>query len=243
MRPSIVRHRAPLVLGILLVSSAAGQNRPDTARGELSWDFAVHEPDASVGDLVEGLLTPQAVLDARRIRAYVRDPRFEQMRLLEGDIRAADAIYLRALEIGQYDIARALLLALLATLEHRNLPLRMPLAGIVSLPLTFEGEDNFRARVLNLPRMVYPDSPAGGNGDRDKLQHFFGSASVAYSTESSDMAQTTGDLVEWGESSIVEGGVDDPRDRRANAQGGMFGHDLVYLKTMLPSDYLRLPFP
>ena len=234
---------ALVALAALLASFAAGQSRPDSARADLSWGFAVDETDASVGDVVEGFVTPQAVLDARKIRAYVRDPRFERMRQLEGDIRAADAIYLRALTIGGYDTARALLLALLATLEHRNLPLRLPLAGIVSLPLTFEGQDHFDARVRNLPRMLYVDSPAGEHGDRDKLQHFFGSAAVAYSTESSDVAQTTGELVEWGEASVVQGGVDDPRDRRANAQGGMFGHDLVYLKTMLPSDYLRLPVP
>lgn len=238
-----MRHLALVVLGALFASLAAGQSRPDSARAGLSWDFAVEVPDASVGHAVEGFVTPPVVLDVRRIRAYVRDPRFERMRQLEGDIRAADAIYVRSLEIGGYDIARALVLALFATLEHRNLPLRLPLAGIVTLPLTFEGEDNFDARVRNLPRMLYGDSPAGEHGDRDKLQHFFGSASVAYSTASSDVAQTTGDLVEWGEASVVQGGVDDPRDRRANAQGGMFGHDLVYLKTMLPSDYLRLPVP
>ena len=234
---------APVVFGALLASSVAGQGRPDSARTGLSWDFTVDEPEMSVVDAAEGLLTPQAVQDARRIRAYVRDERFEQLRQLEGDLRAADAIYLRALAIAGYDIARALVLAMLATLEHKDLPLRVPLAGTLSLPLTFEGGESFQARVRHLPKMLYPDSPAGEEGDRDKLQHFFGSAAIAYSTESSDVAQTTGEFVEWGEAAVVQGGVDDPRDRRANAQGGMFGHDLVYLKTMLPSDYLRLPVP
>ena len=234
---------ALVVLGGLLASAATAQGHTDSVRTELSWDFVVDEPDGSLGQFVEGLLSPQTVLDARRIRAYVRDPRFDQMRQLEGDLRATDAIYLRALAIAGYDIARALVLAVLATLEHRDLPLRVPLAGTLSLPLTFEGEESFSARVRNLPKELYADSPAGDDGDSDKLQHFFGSAAIAYSTESSDVARTTGDLVEWGEAAVVQGGVDDPRDRRANAQGGMFGHDLVYLKTMLPSDYLRLPVP
>lgn len=234
---------APVVVAVLLASCAASQGRPDSERVGLSWDFAVDEPDVSVGEVVEGLLTPSAILDARRIRAYVRDPRFEHMRQLEGDVRASDAIYLRALSIARYDIARALVLAMLATLEHKDLPLRVPLAGTLSLPLTFEAEESFHARVRHLPKVLYPDSPADDKGDSDKLQHFFGSAAVAYTTESSDVAQATGEFVEWGEAAVVQGGVDDPRDRRANAQGGMFGHDLVYLKTMLPSDYLRLPVP
>lgn len=234
---------ASVALAALLASCATGQGRVDSATAEPAWDFAEPPDGGSVGRVVEDLVTPQAVLDARRIRAYVRDPRFEQMRRRDGDVRAADAIYLRALEIAEYDIARALLLATLATLEHRDLPLRLPLGGALSLPLTFEGEEHFRARVRHLPTTLYEDSPEGEHGDRDKLQHFFGSATVAYSAESSHVAETTGDLMEWGEAAIVQGGVDDPRDRRANAQGAMFGHDLVYVMTMLPSDYLRLPVP
>ena len=98
----------------------------------------------------------------------------------------------------------------------------------------------FRARVRQLPQKLYPDSPAGEQGDRDKLQHFFGAAAVAYATESADAARTAGTLVEWGESVVVVGGVDDPRDLRSNIQGEMFGHDLLYIATMLPSDYLRV---
>ena len=48
-------------------------------------------------------------------------------------------------------------------------------------------------------------------------------------------------MVEWGEARMVVGGVDDPRDRRANKQGETFGHDLLYIKIMLPSDYFTLP--
>lgn len=227
---------AVVLCSVLVSSRLQSQEVPDSLASSFSWEFGEEAPGFSITDLV----TPESVRDARRIRAYVRDPRFELLRQRDGDVRAADAIYLRALRIARYDVGRALLLSLLATLEHRTLPLKMPLVGVLNLPLTFEEEELFRARVRQLPRKLYPDSPAGEQGDRDKLQHFFGAAAVAYATESAEAARTAGTLVEWGESVVVVGGVDDPRDLRSNIQGEMFGHDLLYLTTMLPSDYLRL---
>jgi hypothetical protein len=235
-----VRRIVVLASGVLMVTLARSQSSVDTSATPSGWHFGEERTDFSLGALVDGLVTPRTVLDARRIRSYVRDPRFDKMRTQEGDVRAADAIFLRALRVADYDIGQALFLSLLAALEHRRLPLHIPLVGAVNLPLTFEEDSLFRARVRHLPTMLYPDSPKDDRGDRDKLQHFFGSAYVAYSSESLDLARTAGDVVEWGEAVVVVGGTDDPRDRKSNAQGSMFGHDLVYVKTMLPSDYLRL---
>jgi hypothetical protein len=96
-------------------------------------------------------------------------------------------------------------------------------------------------RIHNLPSRLYEDSPVSGVGDRDKLQHFFGSAYIAYVSGSPELARATGNFVEWGEARMIVGGADDARDRRANKQGETFGHDLIYVKTLLPSDYLTLP--
>ncbi len=225
-----------IVVATAWVSQSRAQEHPESSDAPLSWDFPEEQGASWFGDLV----TPRSLRDARRIRDYVRDPRFELLRGRDGDLRAVDAIYLRALHIAEYDIGQALFLSFLAALEHRTIPLRMPLVGVVDLPLTFEQEELFRLRVQQLPRALYPDSPPGDHGDRDKLQHFFGSAVVAFATESPEGARAAGDLIEWGEEAMVVGGVDDPRDRRSNLQGEMFGHDLLYIKTMLPSDYLRL---
>ena len=227
---------AALVCSVLAWSGLAGQEAQDSLGQGLTWDFT----EEGAGFTITQLLTPPSVLEAERIRSYVRDPRFESLRQRDGDIRAADAIYLRALRIAGYDIAQALFLSLLATLEHRRIPLRLPVVGVISLPLTFEEEDLFRARIEHLPRSLYPDSPADAHGDRDKLQHFFGSAALAYATNSPSVSRAAGSFVEWGEALMVPGGVDDPRDHRSNMQGEMFGHDLVFIQTMLPSDYLRL---
>ena len=106
------------------------------------------------------------------------------------------------------------------------------------MPLTFEEDSMFAARVNNLPSHVYADTQAGAAGDKDKLQHFFGSAYLAFASESPGLTRTTGDFIEWLESKIVVGGADDPRDKRANRQGKSFGRDLLVVKTLLPSDYL-----
>lgn len=225
-----------VVCSALVWSGLSGQELQDSPGQELTWDFIEEGAEFSITDL----LTPQSVREAERIRSYVRDPRFEALRHRDGDLRAADAIYLRSLRIAGYDIAQALFLSLLATLEHRRMPLRLPVFGVISLPLTFEDEGLFLERIKHLPRSLYPDSPSDGDGDRDKLQHFFGSATLAYATTSPSVARAAGEFIEWGEALMVPGGVDDPRDHRSNMQGEMFGHDLVYVQTMLPSDYLRL---
>ena len=207
----------------------------------LSWDFdETGKEQFSIIRFLGDVVTPDLVKDTRRIRAYVRDGRFATLLKRCGEMRAIDAIYLKALKIGEHSVGRALFLAFVATLEHRDVELKVPIIGSVGLPLTFEEDSTFNARMDNLPSKIYSDSPA--EGDRDKLQHFFGSAYIAYTSESREFARTSGDLVEWGEAKFVVGGVDDDRDRRANSQGERFGHDLLTVKNLLPSDYLNLPY-
>ncbi len=204
----------------------------------LTWDFD-EEKEFSIGDFLAGLFTPQLIQDTRSIRGYVRDPRFRVLLARCGDMRAIDGIFLKALKIAEYNIPRALFLSMMATIEHQNIDVKVPLIGPVGLPLTFEADSLFAMRLLSIPSKFYEDTPP--EGDKDKLQHFFGSAYMAYLSESPEFARTTGNLVEWGEAEMVVGGVNDPRDKRANKQGETFGHDLLVVKTLLPSDYLTLP--
>lgn len=207
----------------------------------LSWDFDEAEKEKfSIVRFLSNVVTPDLIKDTRRIRTYVRDERFAVLLKRCGEMRAIDAIYLKALKVAEHSVGRALFLALVATLEHRDIDLKVPIIGSVGLPLTFEEDSTFNARMNNLPSRIYADSSP--EGDRDKLQHFFGSAYIAYTSESREFARTSGDLVEWGEAKFVVGGVDDDRDRRANSQGERFGHDLLTVKNLLPSDYLNLPY-
>jgi hypothetical protein len=206
---------------------------------DLSWDFDQEKNKGfSIITTASDAVTPQIIIDAKSIRAYVRDERFQIMRSRCGDMRAIDAIYLKSLRITEYNIARALFVSFLAVLEHRNVYVKVPIIKSLELPVSFEEDSLFYARLKNLPRRVYPDTPADSVGDVDKLQHFFGSAYLAYSSESPGLAHAAGNLIEWTEDKFVVGGVDDPRDKRANNQGKSFGRDLLVVKTLLPSDYL-----
>ncbi|HTP12093.1 MAG TPA: hypothetical protein VMM37_00615 [Bacteroidota bacterium] len=205
----------------------------------LSWDFDEDENQGfSLGGFLSDTFTPKLLLDTKKIRAYIRDPRFKELADRCGDLRAVDGIYLKALKIADHDVARALFLSLMGTLEHQSVEFKVPLFGILGVPMTFEEDSLFQCRRNNLPSRIYPDTPP--EGDKDKLQHFFASAYLAYASDSPELAKQSGNFVEWGESKFIAGGADDPRDKRSNKHGEAFGRDLLIVKTLLPSDYLRL---
>jgi hypothetical protein len=229
------------VVFILLSGVAAAQCDGKPGPDGLTWNYDEGEKESfSLFRFLGNAVTPDIIKDTKRIRAYVRDSRFATLMKRCGEMRAVDAIYLKALKIAEYGISRALFLALMATLEHRDVDLKVPIFGSLGVPLTFEQDTTFQARMQNLPSMLYSDTPP--EGDRDKLQHFFASAYISYASESRELAHTSGDLVEWGEAKFVVGGVDDERDRRANNQGERFGRDLLTVRNLLPSDYLNLPY-
>ena len=224
-----------LSFGSVAIAQCDGKAGPDG----LTWNFDDGEKASfNLLHFIGGVFTPDLIKETRQIRAYVRDQRFAELVKRCGDVRAMDFIYLKALKISDHNITRALFLSMIAALDHRNVDLKVPVIGTLGVPLTFEEDSLFKARFGNLPSRLYDDTPP--EGDKDKLQHFFGSAYIAFASESRDLARTSGDLVEWGEAKFVVGGVDDPRDRRSNKQGERFGHDLLTVKNLLPSDYLNL---
>lgn len=235
-----------ILLCVCLLSSyfhARAQCDGGSGADSLSWDFDNSSNEKfSIGQFFSDIFTPQIVTDTKLIRKYVRDERFYILRNRCGDMRAVDGIYLKSLKIADYNIGRALFLSLMAVLEHRNLDFKMPIFKSLTVPLTFEEDSIFNIRVKNLPNRIFKDTPNNSEGDRDKLQHFFASAYLAYVSEAPELTQTTGDLVEWGEAKLIVGGSDDPRDKRANFYGESFGRDLLVVKTLLPSDYLTLPY-
>ena len=240
MKPS--RTLLVLFVVLLLPVSSRGQCDGKSDPDGLSWNFDEEEKEGfSLFRFLGDALTPDLIKDTRLIRTYVRDVRFGILKKRCGDMRSVDAIYQKALKISEYDIARALFLSLVATLEHRNVDVRVPILGEIGVPLTFEEDSLFRARQDNLPSKLYVDTPTGNHGDKDKLQHFFASAYLAYASESRELARASGNLVEWSEARFVVGGADDPRDKRANKQGERFGHDLLTVRNLLPSDYFHLP--
>ena len=163
------------------------------------------------------------------------------LRREEGDLSAVDAIYEKALEYSWQNIPEALLICTFATMDHRRVGVRLPLVGpLLWFPLTSEFSDEFAGRLRALPSRLYPDTPHDQAGDRDKLQHFFGSAFLAYSARSNDPAERIGDFVENTEEEFIVGGVNDERDKRANGHGRRFGLRLLLDESARPSSFLWL---
>ena len=230
---------AVLALFLFFKTAAIAQCDGKPGLDGLTWNFDEGEKETfNLLRFIGGVFTPDLIKETKQIRAYIRDGRFAELVKRCGAVRAMDFIYLRALKISDHDITRALFLSMIGCLDHQNVDLKVPVIGTVGVPLTFEEDSIFKARYGNLPSRLYDDTPR--EGDKDKLQHFFGSAYIVYGSESRELARTSGDLIEWGEARFVVGGVDDPRDRRSNKQGERFGHDLLTVKNLLPSDYLNL---
>jgi hypothetical protein len=181
---------------------------------------------------------PKVLQDEYRLKEFILSGEFATLRRDRGDRAAVDTIFDHALELSWGNVYEALLLSFVVTVEHRNFGVRVPVLGpVLWFPLTSEFPEQFAERVRALPEKLYGDSPA--SGDRDKLQHFFGSAFLTYVTESRDPADRMGVFVEWGEDRFVVEGALDNRDLRANRQGQNFGLWLLADETIRPSFFLR----
>jgi hypothetical protein len=183
-------------------------------------------------------VVPKILQDEYRLKEYICSDEFAAFRKEYGDVHATDAIFNRALILSWNNVYEALLISFVCTLEHRNFGVKLPVLGPLWIPLTSEFPDEFSQRVKALPSRLYEDTPAGGFGDRDKLQHFFGSAFIAYALESSDASERMGMFVEWGEDKFIVDGMLDRRDIRANEQGQAFATYLLNGENVLPSRFL-----
>jgi hypothetical protein len=182
---------------------------------------------------------PKVIQDGYQLKDYIRGEEFASIRSQRGDLNAVDAIFAEAMRLSWNNAYEALMIATVATMDHSKFGMRLPGVGpLLWFPLTSEDGEEFHSRVSALPRLLYADSPNQTNGDRDKLQHFFGSAFLTYIFESRDAAQRFGDFVEWGEDKVIVDGALDERDHRANKHGQEFGLALLEDKIAKPSSYI-----
>ncbi len=223
-----------MLVGLLLVvpASSSSQTSPP-----------VFDERAEVPELISffaPFVFPKVVQDIYQLKEFIRSEEFAEFKQSFGDLHAVDAIFDKAMRFSWSNAYEALFISLAATMDHRRFGVKIPVIGpLLWFPLTSEFEDQFRARVDALPRKLYADSPLRGAGDRDKLQHFFGSAFLAYTFESRDVAERIGSFIEWGEDKIIVDGALDERDFRSNRHGQEFGLRLLDDKTVLPSSFLR----
>jgi hypothetical protein len=196
----------------------------------------------SINELVSffaPLIPFKIVQDTYELKEFIRGDEFSRFRTERGDLNAVDSIFSVALQLSWNNVYEALFISTIATMDHSKFGVKLPIVGpLLWFPLTSEFEEDFQKRVAALPRMLYVDSPMKHAGDRDKLQHFFGSAFLAYMFESREAAERFGGFVEWGEDKVVVDGALDERDFRANRHGQEFGLALLNDKSVNPSSYI-----
>ncbi len=217
---------------------------------EYSYSQSGHPVYPPASDMPEGIsffapfIIPKILQDEYHLKQYIQSGEFASFRMTYGDVNAVDAIFDEALRLCWGNAYEALFISLLATMEHRRVNVRLPVIGIiVPLPLTSEFEDEFQRRVNSLPTRLYPDSPPTPYGDKDKLQHLFGSALATYASESGETADALGNFIESKESAYVPGEVVDTRDVRTNRQGQAFALALLADKQVRPSEFILQAWP
>jgi hypothetical protein len=221
-----------VLLWLFSIPSFARSQEKDSVWLNDDWYYSTE--DSSFIDLTNFL--PPLFNDEAHLKRYIRDGRFYDLRKFHDDTLAVDAIFDRAMLIADGDVRHALLISTFAVMDHRTLGFKVPLIGSIYVPLTTENDSLFRLRRTHLPKKILNDNPNAS--DKDKLQHFFGSAYIAYTTNSRNFAEWIGDLFELGENRFVMGGNNDPRDKMANAKGREFGLWLLKDENVLPSDVL-----
>jgi hypothetical protein len=190
---------------------------------------------------VAPLFFPKVIQDDYQLKEYIRSDEFAGIRRQHGDLYATDALFRKALRLSWSNVYEALFISFIATLEHRKFGVRFPIVGpVLWLPLTSEFPEDFQTRVDALPSRLYPDTPSNTAGDRDKLQHFFGSAFLTYLLGSREPAERIGSFIEWGEDKFVVDGEFDERDVRTNRQGQEFGVHLLNEGTEPPSTFMHV---
>ena len=188
------------------------------------------------------LLIPVVLNSVQELKTLLQDEEFRHIRERWGDRYAVDVAFRWAEQLCWNNRAVSLLAVFLAMIEHRNVGFRVPFLGpVLWLPLSGEFPEEFSARVHALPAHIFPDSPPGEFGDKDKLQHFFGSAFLAYLFGSSAPAERVGDFIEWGEDAFVVDGAYDIRDLEANERGRRFAARLREDREALPSGEMQAP--
>lgn len=225
-----------VVLGFLWAAASG------LATAQAKYPEAVFEPPDEIPEAVSffaPFFFPKVLQDEYALKEYICSEEFARFKKMYGDLQAVDAIFNRALHLSWNNAYEALLISFLATMDHRAFGVRLPVVGsLLWFPLTSEFEDEFRERRQSLPSALYPDTPHDATGDRDKLQHFFGSAFLALVTESADAAERLGMFIEWGEDRFIVDGAFDDRDIRAGRQGQRFGLGLMADKGLRPSRFL-----
>ncbi len=243
-----IKWSVKIFIGIFLVvvfcKPVKAQERTSKSMGSDGSMSYLEIPDSDEFNLfkfIGNFFVPRVAKDTWKLKRFIRDDRFDRLRQRLGEANTVNIIFAKAMQITRNDISEALFIATIATMEHKSVGVKLPLVhAAIFFPLTTESDSLFRLRVRRLPAYIYVDSPPNAFGDKDKLQHFFGSAFLSYTFHSRALSEFAGDFVEWGEERFIVAGVSDPRDERADHQGQDFGAALIQNSSIKPSEFLQI---
>jgi hypothetical protein len=164
------------------------------------------------------LLIPSGIRIGYDMRNYIASREFGMFDSSRQPEIVFDEIYYQAIEYTHGDLPSALLAAAFGSIEHEYIPFDL-FGKELDFPLTNESHARFIVRWSHLPEHLYhiPE------GDRDKIQHFFASAWLKSTLGMDWLVKLAGKGVEVGESLLLIGGFEDPRDLHANEDGIRFG--------------------
>ncbi|MDP2207970.1 MAG: hypothetical protein Q8K98_04240 [Bacteroidota bacterium] len=194
--------------------------------------------DYSAFEAMVTLFPPFLLQNISELKSFIRNDEFLNFKKQNGDLAAVDSVYQKAKELTRGNTGISLLICTIATLDHYTLGIKIPLINLY-IPLTNETKEDFRKRTSNLPTHFYNNSPSYPYGDKDKLQHIFGSAFLIYAFESEGLAERYSLFVEKIEDRYIKDGNYDERDMKANKDGQKFGLLLMKNKNAKPSDVLN----
>ena len=171
---------------------------------------------------------------------FIASDYFKSLKRTNNDLELTDTLFLRAVKFKDYDYSEALLALTFATVPYKEVPIELPLAGILNYPLVSANDSIFLKKNENLPKELFYDTPESNFGDKDKLAHFFGSAFISYSSNIFDLGDLIGYFVEVFEQSFKVQSSIDTRDLRTNKLGNIFGDILKKDKNVLPSQVMLI---
>ena len=180
------------------------------------------------------LFTPKGYIEGYQLRDLIRSDIYIEETEGMTDREKLDYIYDEAYILSRGDLQAAQLASAVATLEHRTIEIKLLFGASITVPLTFEPEESFTARVERLPSRIYSDSTE----DKDKMQHFFLSAYLKRTLGTNSLVRLLGSFVEAGEDAFIVGGMSDERDLHANEDGIRFATSDKRAPISKPSEYL-----
>jgi hypothetical protein len=181
------------------------------------------------------LFLPEGYAEGLEIRSLLRSTSWQTYRQSVPDTTAMNTIFALGYLLCDGKSKGALLATSISVLDHKTIPVKFLFGLEIDIPLTIETQQHFDIRTAQLPSRIYSDSIE----DRDKLQHFFFSAYLKRTLGMNWLCNLLGSFIEGGEDLFIIGGVDDPRDRQANADGIIFATKLGQDSTTRPSTCLK----